>query len=79
MAKKISVSCGVSSGVVMRLYRKPIREGEPAMPDPEYDPVTLRAGNNHDIDAGFFAAWIEQNRHLAETLNISAQDDQPKE
>ena len=74
--KTISVTCGAPTGISLRLYRKPISDGEPMMPDPEHNPVQLSPGNNPGIDAEFFAAWLGQNKLMAEQFGIA--EDKPK-
>lgn len=78
MTKTVHVTCGPATGATLRLYRKPVGD-MPAMPDPDHDPVVLRAGANPGIDAEFFAAWIEQNKQLAESLGISGADEHDPE
>lgn len=73
--KTVNVRCGITNGVLLRIYRKPIREGEPAMPDPEREPVKLQAGANSGIDAEFFTDWLEQNQSFAKSAGITAEDE----
>lgn len=77
MARTVNVRSG--SAVILRLYRESLMEGMPMMPDPDHEPVQLRAGTNAGVDTEFFAAWVKQNESLAKSLGITAEDENEPE
>lgn len=77
MSKTVNVRS--PQALQLRLYRKALHGDMPMMPDPDHEPVQLRAGANAGIDAGFFAAWVKQNEQLAKDLGIAAEDEDEPE
>lgn len=76
---KLTVNVRSPRAIILRLYRQLPPPDIHLAPDPAHDPVVLCAGANPGIDRKFFAAWLDQNKTLAEDVGITAEDESPPE